>query len=384
MKRKTLVKRIATTGLAAAMALSMSLPVFAMEGDGTLVSNDNSAKINKTLTMAENGVSVPEATFNFSVTSTDSGAPEVSNVTIKASDAMKNKSAATDAIFGKVDLTNTVPGQYTYTVKETEVTEANWKDPDTESSGDNHVLTTDKAEYKVVIRVENGTAGKTITGITAQKKKADGTYGDKQSTIDFTNKYTEYANDDPTPNPNPDEPETPGDSSKGLVISKRITGTGADTTKKFTYSIEFTEDKANSGLATTVTNAGKKLYTNEDCTTEAASIVAGTTYYFQLGNNDEIDIKLPAGNSYTVKELNANPYTASTNVVTNGEKDTKQTGADVTATVGEKSNTVAYTNDLGASPLTGIVNNYGGLIAVVAIAAGGMVVLTLRRRREDV
>lgn len=374
---KNLKAKVLTAGLTAAMVLSMGAPVFAADGDGVKVSDDNSAKISKTLDIAEKGVTVPTATFNFSATSTDEGAPTVGNVTLTA----QKGTVDTAAIFEKADLTDVKPGQYTYTVKEEAAT---YSPEDAE-----HVLTIDEAEYKVVIRVENveetaedGTKStvKKITGITAQKKNSDGSYGNKVNKISFTNKYTEYGNDDPTPGPNPGDDPTPENSRRGLVISKAITGSGADTSATFNYSIKFTEDSVNSGLTTTVTSG--ELYTDQTMTTKATTISANTTYYFSLTNGGEIAFKVPAGNSYEVEELNGTGYSVKTSTVTDGGTAASGTNAKVSSYVGEKSNSVAYTNDKSSNPLTGIVNNYGGLIAVVAIAAGGMIVLTLRRRQD--
>lgn len=408
---KNLRAKVLTAGLTAAMVLSMGSPVFAAPQtvDGVnAVSTDESAKISKTLEMAKKGVTNPGFTFTFDFSpvtavkranKTDADKTEYvlditktagtkQSQTVTLSNVTSNN---TSAIFSSSEFSEA--GVYGYIVTES----ATAKIGDEEFKGDaDHILTLDQTKYLVRIKVVSDEGTLKIAGISAQAanvttegstttitptgEKIDGgtDEGGTKGTIPFTNKYTEYANDDPT---DPDPKSGDDDNSdKGLVISKKITGEGANTNDQFVYKIEFTADSVNAGLTTSVTN-NVKVYSDEACNTEVTSLKDSGTYYFKLGNNQEIDFKVPAGTAYTVTETNGD-YTVKTTGYDNGTARSEGTTAAVSGTAGEYINTVAYTNDKSGTPLTGIVNNYGSLIAVVAIAAGGMVILTLRRRRD--
>lgn len=380
---KNLKAKVLTAGLTAAMVLSMGAPVFA--ADTTKVVTDGSnATIEKDLAIAKQGVTSPVATYTFNFTAFTQGAPEISSKSVKSDEKSTNADGkitlTTSALLSTEDinkLTAAGPGIYEYNLKEA----TTFADADAE-----HVLTSDDSIYRIKVKVAYSNNTLTVTGITAQKVTSERAASsendnDKVTAITFNNKYTEYGNDDPTPNPDDPDSPTPKNEEKGLVISKTIGTTGGeDKNAKFTYEIEFTPDNVNSGLTSSVTN-GIDVYTDAELSTKATTVTDSGTYYFQLGNGEEIDFKIPAGTSYKVTETKGD-YTAKVVTTTDGTTAAVQTTNVVSSYVGEKSNSVAFTNTKDSSPLTGIVNNYGGLIAVVAIAAGGMIVLTLRRRQD--
>lgn len=431
MKGKSIVKKILTTGVAAAMVVTMSgMPVWAatLANGVTAISADDGAKIEKTLKEAAQGVDVPTATFKFgftpyAVTSTVGTVTATTGVkagptkdTVQITSGTSsiagtydiqiiNGSAKTGKIFAASEFNGDSygPGIYGYLVQETETGFTNTSDK---------ILTKDNTVYYVEVKVINEDGTLKIAGVTARPatvengvvtalgEKIPGTDNSKTGTEDgipFENDYAEYAHN--TPGGGDD---TTANTSEGLKITKKTSGTGFKSDQKFTYSITFTEDKTEV-KGSTETNkkyvndvlditSGSAVYTakkadNSDvdgtATTANTKLSYDTTYYFTLTKDGNISFKLPAGTSYEVEEIGNGGATSVTSaIITNG---TSSTGAaKVSSYVGAKNNTVTYTNTNDGNPLTGIINNYGSLIAVVAIAAGGIVVLTLRRRREDI
>lgn len=364
--KSNLLKKVLTTGIAAAMVMAMTVPAFA-----ATPTVSSSATIEKDLAIAKQGVATPSATYTFTFAAVTTGAPSISAKTVSSSSTNTNTNGTvtlnTDALLSSTDisaLTAAGPGVYEYNLTES----ANF------TNTDDKKMTVDSTIYRIRIQVGYDNNALAVTAITAQKvATANATSSeedsDKLSSITFNNTYTEYGND------NGDG----SDSSKGLTISKTIGTTGAeDSSAKFVYKIEFTADSVNSGLTSSV--SGTTLYTDEACTTEATSVSDSGTYYFKLGNGDSVNFKLPAGTGYTVTETNGD-YTVATSTVTNGATAVSGSEAAVTSYVGQNANSVAYTNTKSANPLTGIINNYGGLLALVVIAAAGLVLVMVRRRR---
>lgn len=371
MKLKRMMKAAAATGLAVVMSLGMSTAAFAATLDNvTTVKNGGEIGINKSFTMAKDGMTKPDSTFTFTVTPGNSS-PAIANstVTMNASDIdLKDGTGTAESvtkIFADSDFASADPGIYKYTITESAISFTN---------DESHILYKDPSTWNIEVKVVSDNGTNKIAGITA-KKGDDGTKADK---ITFDNTYTELANNEPT---DPDNPA--GDTDNGLVITKKVTGESAKTSDEFEYSIKFTAPAGNKDADGNAIPVTIKSDTN-DTKVVGNTVSYGTAYTFKLKKDQKIAFSLPAGTHYTVTESDKVGYTAASEVVTNGTKST--TGDEsVTSYVGEKQNTVTYTNtaaDVGA--LTGIINQYGPLMAVAAIAIAGMAALiVMRRRRND-
>lgn len=341
------------------MVLSMGVPVFAAtdnDGDETTRSG---ATITKEIDTAT-GVTAPtDKVFTFKIepgtkvktsdTETTVNSPKPAAATTVTDEnetyytVTKTGSGTTSDVFVASDFNSVGAGVYTYTVSEIASTDTtdlnNW--------------TYDPISYTVRVKVIAGTNGAlTIKGITAET--TDG----KQTAIKFNNDYTKWGNTD-----------NGGNESNGLVVSKSIKGQGLDATDDFTFSITF--------------NKGSIPDENKKVTSGSTTYEYGQAYTFTLngGTNKSKAFKIPVGATYTVEEKNVGNAKSTTYSV-NGGTATDGTKVDTT-TITSGANTVAFENSSTVTPLTGVVSQYGGLIAVIAIAAAGMVILAVRRSRSE-
>lgn len=408
MKGKKLFNKIAATGMTVAMVAAMGMPVFAEDADN-VVTSAGSATISKEVYTAQNGeVKVPAGTYTFAFANKNNDDKlNISNKTVTLDSATAGNDGKlelkTNAILTSAEskaLTDKGVGIYTYVLTEGTPTLTDKSvtiDPVSTSTADK-ILRTDPTAYLIRIKVVNDSQGTRISGITAEKfasaEEANSantaTDGNKVATITFNNKYTEYGN-------------STTNTTNGLSISKSVTNSEDENidSKNFNYTITFTEDttkyaSANDGINNTTNTyvndglgiSASKAVTNST-TNASATVLSYGTYKFTLHNDETINFKVPAGTKYTVTETGESGYTASYTVTTNGTaaSQVKSETAGTDASTGDQyvttgANSVAFVNDAASNPLTGIVNNYGGLIAVVAIAAVGIVFVMVRRRRE--
>lgn len=379
MKKRNLVSKIMTTGLAAALALGMSvMPVMAAE---FTASDTNKVQVSKKVQYA-NGVTVPAQEFEFTFTQvgTEPATASIDSVkaSVKATDVTKGTTASSTAITseaiksGDIDFSNlTTTGVYTYTVKETAVS----NNPDSEGYG----WQTNNDEFTMkVAKHANGT----VSFVILPKDKTEA--ADKLSSLDnfaFTNVYTKRGGSGTNT-----QDEDKNGKTDSLVISKVVNASDAPD-ENFSFTINFT--KSPTDTSDTAYTA-KKVPVSGDQTDVTVARSGETT--FQLKKGEKLVFNdIPAGTTYTVTETLASGSEFKPDI--SGTADgTSFTKAGTKATsltsdselIGEGTNNITFTNSVTDVTLTGISNQYGGLIAVVAIAAGGMVVLTLRRRREDV
>lgn len=356
MKGKNLFKRIATTGLAAAMVMSMGMPAFADTVDNVTVVNDT--QIHKTITHEEN-TTPSNKSFTFEVapgtkSGTQTASPVPSSVDSTTHQVTLNTTAGqaadTATIFSASDYSET--GVYTYTISEVAGTSDNY-------------WTYDNHSYAIEVKVTRDTNGNLqIAGVTAKRDDAT----DKTDSIAFENNYTAWGNDGG---------EEPSTKPTALTVNKHVKGDDSNPNDTFTFQITFT---APEGIDTT------KVPTDSNGNTYKYGTVTGTENTFSLTGTGSLSFSIPAGVTYTVTETNNGGY-QHTYISTSGDNDngygttekTSQNGSSVrnTSTTIDVRNTKEVTN-----VLTGVVNQYGGLLMIVAIAAAGIIVLSIRRRRE--
>ena len=330
--KKAMKKKIVSLGLACLMTAGMQATVFAADTVPTV------EKVTKHFEMAE-GIAAPDVTFSFSATAVTEGAPVATIGTLSYTKADQgtlenglstiNKTA--DITFGEFPHA----GLYEYTVQET--------------AGAENGVTYDTASYDLnvyVINDENGDLK--VQSITAEKD------GEKQDELSFTNIYRK---------------------NSSLTISKTTTGAQADKTKDFNFTIKFEKSATEADDVTSYT--GK-------IGTETVTCKVGEETSFQLHDGESLVFDtLPAGTRYVVKEEGAEDgYTPSIKVVENGgetrnEKVSEQDGiasaTNGTTLVGEKDNSVAFTNTYNDVPVTGIILHNWPFVLLVGLAAAAMI-----------
>lgn len=219
------------------------------------------------------------------------------------------------------------------------------------------------------------------------------TVNTKLEDLVFTNMFSKSGNGDTTGTGG-----TGHDNS--LVISKMVDGSYGSTNDEFTFELTLTK----SGTVTAPEDDTTLKYTAKKIGTDNQEVsgfkfegkdngdvyikTSGTsdTYTFKLKSGEKLVFdELPAGTRYTVKEQTATGYTTKTNVTEDGNttviaSGTPVTGAD-TLLVGEKVNTVAFTNTASDIAITGIFMDILPFAILIAAAAAGLTVYIVVRKK---
>lgn len=312
------------------------------------------ADITKNLHIAE-GITVPATTFTFNIHQTAGDKTTVASTTTAAFDA----DAVSNDLVSKVaatELTDATKyphaGVYTFTVSEVK--------------GDVAGMTYDEKTYTVNVYVVNNGDGLKVDSITAN----DGTA--KVTAMSFDNTYVK-------------------DSS--LTIEKKVTGTQADRTKHFNFTIQMT--KASTDTRTSYTGTVVK---GDKCKEAHQNVVltfdenGKATANVTLCDGDKITFDtIAAGTRYTVTEAGAaDGYTPSVAVVENGgnaQQATAKAEADGISAdnklIGENANSVVFTNAYADTPVTGVLINNLPYIVLVAVAVCALAAVVLINRRRQ-
>lgn len=312
------------------------------------------ADITKNLHIAE-GITVPDTTFTFNITQTAGDTTTVAKTTTAAfnADTVSNdivsKTAATEL---KDASKYPHAGVYTFTVSETK--------------GNVDGMTYDTKTYTVNVYVVNDGNGLKVDSITADDGET------KATDMSFDNTYVK-------------------DSS--LTIEKEVTGTQADKTKHFNFTINMT--KASTDTRTSYTGTVVK---GDKCTETHQNVVltfgesGKATANVTLCDGDTITFdNIAAGTRYTVTEAGAaDGYTPSVKVVENGGAAVEANAANeadgISADnklIGENANSVVFTNAYADTPVTGVIINNLPYIVLVAAAVCALAALVLINRRRQ-
>lgn len=352
-------KRVWVLLVAAVMVLTMGVNAFAVEvptvGNGT-ETQEATVFVTKNLIMAE-GITVPNATFQFEITGKTEGAPKASIAPVSypadTQQATENKLESGLVLH---ELRQTVAitfeafphaGLYEYEVKET---------ADTYQGEGTVTYAADV--YHLQVYVANKADGSLyVKTVTAQKE------GTKQSQIVFTNYFGKNAS---------------------LTVEKKTTGDLADKTKSFQFTIKFTEPATS-------------LETEFVGTIDGAEVrcPVGQVVPFNLKDGQKLVFdSLPAGTRYTVTEVGtADGYVPSVTVTENGTVFEAKTGTDgenLTTVrdnpagnlAGEGTNAVVFENIYNEVPITGVIINnlpFVVLIGVTVLALAALVIFKHRR-----
>lgn len=156
--------------------------------------------------------------------------------------------------------------------------------------------------------------------------------------------------------------------SADLTISKTVTGKLGDTNKAFTFTVR----PADSSKTLTITDADIIGKSNDNVTFDT------TNNTFTLAHDDYITLSLPVG-SYVVEETAVDNYTTKYKI---GSAD-EASGNRAEVTLGDTDQTVAFTNHCTLKPDTGVLLDTLPYLVILAVVAGGVALLMLRKHRKE-
>lgn len=366
----------------------MGAPAFAASIDDEAAENQKFTTLTDAITKNvkyANGVTVPAGqTFTFTFTqdtSTEGLVTETANIpnvnitsTQITSTTTGSQTDGTTTAFtnkGTINLSNlTKAGTYRYTVKESVLA----VDSDT-----GYGWTSSDKEYTMTVVVQaDGTKTYTIWDGTAKI--------DDLTKFAFTNTYTKRGGNDTT-----GHDEDNDGKQDSLVIEKDTSGSNIPSSASYNFTINFTKSATASSLPTTFTATKVTPAAQAGGQATTSTVTVNTTNgSFSLASGEKLVFDdIPAGTYYTVQENAAENAKASLVILANGERSTYGNNTANTALsnttsalIGENENSATFTNTYSSITVTGIFNQYGGLLMVVAIAAVGIVLVAVRRRRE--
>ena len=156
-------------------------------------------------------------------------------------------------------------------------------------------------------------------------------------------------------------------ASANLTVSKTVTGMLGDTNKAFTFTIKPAD------------NSKTLTITAEDIVNKSDDVTFDTTNNtFTLTHGDYITLSLPVG-SYVVEETAVDNYTAKYKF--GSEAEVESNSAKVI--LSDTNQTLAFTNHATLKPDTGVLLDTLPYIVILAVVAGGVALLMLRKRRKN-
>lgn len=212
-----------------------------------------------------------------------------------------------------------------------------------------------QAEYPLTKPTADGTIYKFYGWYTNQDCTADSKFDFDEDTIaEDTTFYAKYV-----------------PASANLTISKTVTGKLGDTNKAFTFQILDA-----SGNPVTLTT-GNYEFSN----TNGALLNDGTNGKFTLKDGASITFKnLPSGEYKIVEEDYTGEKYETSYVVDSG---TSTDGQEATVTIGTDAKQINFTNHRTLKPDTGVLLDTLPYIVILAVVAGGVALLMLRKHRKE-
>lgn len=160
-------------------------------------------------------------------------------------------------------------------------------------------------------------------------------------------------------------------ASANLTVTKTVTGKLGDTNKAFTFQILDA-----SGNPVTLTT-GNYEFSN----TNGALLNDGTNGKFTLKDGASITFKnLPSGEYKIVEEDYTGEKYETSYVVDSG---TSTDGQEATVTIGTDAKQINFTNHRTLEPDTGVLLDTLPYIVILAVVAGGVALLMLRKHRKE-
>lgn len=214
-----------------------------------------------------------------------------------------------------------------------------------------------QAEYPLTKPTADGTIYKFYGWYTNQDCTADSKFDFDEDTIaEDTTFYAKYV-----------------PASANLTISKTVTGKLGDTNKAFTFTI--TKDD---GTAANITDANVEI-----SEADRAKVEWLRNGKFTLKDGASIIFKnLPSGEYKVIEEdYSGEKYDTSWQIGTDGEVYEKNSTA--TVTIGTTEQTVHFTNHRTLEPDLGVLLDTLPYIVILAVVAGGVALLMLRKHRKE-
>lgn len=380
MKRS--IGKIIALMLTLAMCLSMGITALAagnvLESDG---GENVKASITKELDIPAN-VTCPNETFAFvfEQDTTTGGTFETNAATIpNATSAFTNADKPTNGkivkstgdIFANASFPNA--GIYRFTVKEI--------------TGNTQYMTYSDAEYTLEVGIVNGEDGNLIIDYVkvtdGDGSKVDPTYEERTTLVDGTE-----GNMNATGNGfrfvNVYEKMSGGEENAALTISKTVAGNmGNKTNLYFSFKLTLTADSN--------APADGRTYTYKIGET-TGEITTGVEKEFQLKHGENLVIEeLYAGTQFIVEEEGTALYQAKVNVTNasvNGETSGAENGDGVVTTIafidengGSRADFTNTRDDV--TPPEGIIIDSLPYIALIAVAAAGILLVVLGKKRRE-
>lgn len=160
-------------------------------------------------------------------------------------------------------------------------------------------------------------------------------------------------------------------ASANLTVSKTVTGKLGDTNKAFTFTITKADD-----TSANITEANIEI-------ADSAKVEWLGNGKFTLKDGASITFKnLPSGEYKIVEDdYNGEKYETSWQIGTDGEVHEKNSTA--TVTIGTTEQTVHFTNQRTLEPDLGVLLDTLPYIVILAVVAGGVALLMLRKHRKE-
>ena len=371
---ETRIKALAVAGLMAASVAGSTMTAFAEENVRTV----ESVSVAKEVKVAK-GITLDTTEFHFvgtlaGASNDDNNAPRELEFSISGLDSKFNKvKTAVDTALTKEKLAEITPGEYTYVLRESE---------ETKLDDDGYGWTCDTTNYKVRVYVDRDHKVK-YTLVKTAYNTASGGYEDEGKKLEvatFSNIYTKKAGSK--------------DDAAALTVTKEVVGDYGDLNRQFEFTVKFVlpetdnRDVSKKGFTAkvgdeTVLNVEGSEFTK----------IEGTENYtvtkdFKLKNGETVEFdNLPAGTTYTIVEKGVAGYTTEAEYVSNGTGMSGlvgDVGEDYTTAelnLGEKKNSVKFTNTYQTITITGVVTHSAPFVIMVGalfVAVGGYVVLKKR------
>lgn len=160
-------------------------------------------------------------------------------------------------------------------------------------------------------------------------------------------------------------------ASANLTISKTVTGKLGDTNKAFTFTIT----KAD-GTAANITNTNIEI-----SEADRAKVEWKGNGQFTLKDGASIIFKnLPSGQYKVVEDNYSGEKYETSYVVDSG---TPVNGQEASVTIGTDAKTIAFTNNCTLQPDLGVLLDTLPYIVILAVVAGGVALLMLRKHRKE-
>lgn len=350
-----MTKSIRTAIIAAAMTLLLALGaaftgLTAHAADQQPTATEPT--VNKTVNVADGITISDDAVFSVKqVTNADvvAAPAKVDDYTVTIPAASLKANAKVSESLGLAARTKAV-GEYTFEVKETAPTD--------KANTDTYGWTTDKTVYYVHVYVaQDGSHSYIVTKGTNTIK--DNKLENKVDSIDFTNTFTKEAGT--------------------FTVKKTVENDQyADANTQYSFTATFTKSSTSGEVSSFIDKIN----------------VAGATDVKKNGNAITFKLKkdetatftnVPAGVKVDVVEDQAtNVKSTKIAITSNGGETVNKDGLDSgSVLLGEKANTIAYTNTYQDVTLTGVATKIAPFIAMVAIAGGAVALYIVSRRRRD-